>query len=189
MTASRLRIVLAVIGLVGGLGSLGALVMAVKPAPARQQALANVSELRLQSASPKPKAEIEKAQAAVSSVLAWSPTDSELWVVQGRLAASLRATDQRIADVLKMSYLTAPGNFALMPGRLDVAMTTKALSDPMLEVLAEGDVRAILLKRPDLANGLVDSYQRATEPGKAFLARAAAASNPAFAARLAASRR
>jgi hypothetical protein len=189
MTISRLRIVLATIGLVGGLGSLVALVMAINPTPARQQALANVSELRLQSASPQPKAQIEKAQAAVTSLLAWSPTDSELWVAQARLAASLRAADQRIADVLKMSYLTAPANFTLMPGRLDTAMTTKALSDPMLEVLAEGDVRAILLKRPDLTNRLIESNQRATDLGKAFLARAAAASNPEFAARLAASRR
>lgn len=206
MMASRLRFIFVAIGLVVGLGSLIALATAlaatvseqssesssfpsafvqslalIRPGFARQHAFTVVS--RLQS-----RAEAEQAQATISALLALSPTDATLWMMQAQLAASLRATDRRIAEILKMSYLTAPGNFDLMPSRLDVAMTTGALSDSVLEVLAEGDVRAILRQRTVLSDKLIESYHRATEPGKAFLKRAAA-SDPRFAARLTVSRR
>jgi hypothetical protein len=213
MTASRLRFVLAFIGLFTGLASLivlatefaatvgdlssrssdpsGAFVASlalINPTYARQQGFAAASRSKLQSGSEPPRVEAEQMQAMISALLALSPTDAELWMMQGRLAASLQATDQRIAEMLKMSYLTAPGNFTLMPSRLEIAMTSRALSDPVLEVLAEGDVRALLRMRADLSDKLVESYHRATESGKAFLVRAAA-SDPRFVERLAASRR
>lgn len=213
MTASRLRFVLEFFGLTVGLSSLivlatgfaatvgdpsdkssapsGAVVSPlalINPAYARQQALAAASRSERQSDLQQSRAEAEQVQATISDLLALSPTDAELWMMQGRLAASVQAADQRIAEMLKMSYLTGPSDFTLMPSRLEIAMTTRALSDPMLEVLAEGDVRAILRKRADFSGKLIESYHRATEPGKAFLDRAAA-SDPEFAARLTASRR
>mgnify|MGYP003577255966 CR=1 FL=1 len=160
----------------------------IKPSYAREQAFAAVSRSRLQSGLRQSGTEAEQAQAAISALLALSPTDATLWMMQAELAASRQANDQRVAELLKMSYLTAPSDFNLMPSRLDIAMTTRALSDPVLEVLAEGDVRAILRKRMDLSDKLIESYGRASEPGTAFLVRAAA-SDPQFVARLAASRR
>lgn len=155
---------------------------------ARQQTLAAVPDPRLPAGSRPSRAEIEQTKAMISTLSALSPTNPELWIIQARLAASLRADDQRIAEMLKMAYLTAPSNFALMPSRLEIAMTTSAVSDPVLEVLAEGDIRAILLKRIELSDDLLAIYQRATEPGKAFLMRAAASDTP-LSARLTAANR
>jgi hypothetical protein len=117
-----------------------------------------------------------------------APADGGLWTMRARLAAARGAPNQDIAESLKMSYFTAPNDFDLMPARLDVALRTKALTDPILEVLAQGDMRAILLKRADLADRLLESYRGASEAGKAFARRTADGIDSRFAARLNATR-
>ncbi|MCK1404953.1 hypothetical protein [Bradyrhizobium sp. 76] len=69
-----------------------------------------------------------------------------------------------------MSFLTAPGDAALMPGRLLVLATSSSINDPDLQSLARGEIRLILTRRPDLKPSIIRAYRSGTPDAKAFLA-------------------
>lgn len=169
------------------IGPLGGLRAVVEPQRLREQILGEGNEALAVSPSAR-RAAIDKVEAQLAYVLRLAPTDGALWSLDARLAAAGGTKDQDLAELLKMSYFTAPNDLSLMPTRLDVAVRTRALSDPVLEVLAAGDMRALLLKRPELSGRLIESFKAGSEPGKAFMKRTSDGIDLQFAARLNAAR-
>jgi len=165
----------------------GRLTMLVVPGGARERALM-VGKRALAAPRSERQTRVDEARHTIARYLSLVPTDGALWALQAQLAAANKPQDQEIADLLKMSYFTAPNDPQLMPLRLAVAVRTKALSDPVLETLAAGDVRAILLRRKDLADGLIETSRDATDVGRASLQRLVDAIDPQFGASLNAQR-
>jgi len=165
----------------------GRLTMLVVPGGARERALM-VGKSALAAPRSERQTRVDEARHTIARYLSLVPTDGALWALQAQLAAANKPQDQEIADLLKMSYFTAPNDPQLMPLRLAVAVRTKALSDPVLETLAAGDVRAILLRRKDLADGLIETSRDATDVGRASLQRLVDAIDPQFGASLNAQR-
>ncbi len=89
--------------------------------------------------------------------------------------------DPRIAELLKMSYLTGPNRAELIPARLDTVTLGQSLNDADLKELARGDVRIILTQFPDQRQALLNDYVRGSSIGKTFLEESARTFDPKFA--------
>jgi hypothetical protein len=87
-------------------------------------------------------------------------------------------------EALKMSYFTAPTYAQLMPLRLYTVALSYTLSDPDLKQLALGDVRLMLLRKPDMKAKVLLAYRNGSGPGRAFLENAAQSIDPEFASEL-----
>ena len=123
----------------------------------------------------------EPAQNAVKSALKIGPHESRMWLVLALLLARSNLGDSLIAESLKMSYLTGPNRAELIPTRLDSVTLNNSLNDADLNELARGDVRAILMQRPDQRQALVDHYMRGSAIGKKFLEESVKMIDPKFA--------
>jgi hypothetical protein len=121
------------------------------------------------------------ARETTRRALGIGPHNSRLWLVLALLEARRNPADPRVAEALKLSYLTGPSRVELIPARLQSATSNNALSDADLSELARGDVRAILTELPDQRPSLVNDYARASETGKAFLRESVNMLDPKFA--------
>jgi hypothetical protein len=122
----------------------------------------------------------EPAQDAVISSLKIGPHDSLMWLVLALLQSRTDANNSRVAESLKMSYLTGQNRADLIPTRLGSVTSGNSLADADLAELARGDVRAILTQLPDQRPTLVADYARASQAGRQFLEAAAKAIDPKF---------
>ena len=121
-------------------------------------------------------------QARAKQTLSVAPYHPELWLAL--LKAQKNPRDPMLIEALKMSYFTAPNDPRLMAVRLDLATSSNALADPDVRELARGDVRLILLRRPELRRAVASAYRRASTLGKAFLDDAIRSIDPSFLAAL-----
>jgi hypothetical protein len=124
--------------------------------------------------------QVNAAQETARRALGIGPHDSRLWLVLALIEARRNPADPRVAEALKMSYLTGPGRVELIPARLRSATSNNALNDSDLSELARGDVRAILTQLPDQRSSLVNDYARASETGRAFLRESVNMLDPKF---------
>jgi hypothetical protein len=122
----------------------------------------------------------ELAKNAVTSALTIGPHDSRMWLVLALLQTRNNLGDPRIAESLKMSYLTGPNRADLIPARLDTVTLGQSLNDPDLKELARSDVRVVLTQLPDLRPGLLSDYVRGSSIGKAFLEESVRTFDPKF---------
>jgi hypothetical protein len=120
------------------------------------------------------------SQEDIKRVLKAAPYNSRLWLVLVLLETQRKSDGQQIIEALKMSYFTAPNDAQLMPLRLYTVTLADALSDPDLKELARGDVRLMLIRRPDLKASVLLAYRRGSGLGKAFLEDAAQSIDPGF---------
>jgi hypothetical protein len=122
----------------------------------------------------------ENAQSAVRSAIALGPHNAEMWLALALLQSQINIGDPQIVESLKMSYFTGPDQKELVTARLDVGTLNNALSDPDLKELAQGDVRAILVRHPEQRGFLTGDYFRGSAVGKAFLEETVKSINPQF---------
>jgi hypothetical protein len=125
-----------------------------------------------------------QAHTAVEVALALAPSDSHTWLLRGALFAQQNPKDRLLSESLKMSYLTAPNDISLIPVRLRISLQSEALSDRDLKELFRGDVRLLLVHRPDLSGSLLQEARQATAIGRAALREIAQNIDPKFASRL-----
>ena len=170
-------------------GSMAAWAAAV--APLRGDLLANVAmaqaspaiNLGRSPASSEIIAARELALASAKQSLARAPHSSGLWLLTAILQNQARPGD-RNAEVLKMSYLTAPADVSLVPARLTIVTGSAAIADDELRSLVRGDIRLILTRRPDLKATIASAYRRGSAEGKAAIDDVVRSLDPGFAATL-----
>src|SRR5450631_1086317 len=85
----------------------------------------------------------ELALASARQSLALAPHASGIWLLAAMLQDQARPGDSN-AEVLKMSYLTAPADMSLVPARLALVTGSAAIADDELRNLVRGDIRLIL---------------------------------------------
>lgn len=132
------------------------------------QALAGQSEM------------MPRAVNSVEGALNIGPHNSRMWLVLASLQAKSDAVDPRLAESLKMSYLTGPNRAELILTRLEAVTKGETANDPDLRELASSDVRAILTHFPDERQALVNDYKRASQAGRTFLEESVKAIDPNF---------
>ena len=99
-----------------------------------------------------------------------SPVRGDLWLLLAELSKERKSAKYDVAALLKLSYYTAPNDFALLPLRLTVALgEVSGASEPELRELVQRDVKIVLTKRPSFRPALVAAYQSASAEGKALV--------------------
>ena len=112
--------------------------------------------------------------------LSFAPHASDVWLLLALLESRGEGGDS-VAELLKMSYLTARADVDLIPARLFVVATSAAVGDAELRSLASGDIRLILNRRPDLKGALTSAYRQGSADGKAFFDEAVRSIDAGFA--------
>jgi hypothetical protein len=161
---------------------------AAAAAPSRGDLLADIAMARGAPAlasdkapgSPEMIAVREQALASARRSLSLAPHSSSMWLLVAMLQERGQ-TRESIAEVLKMSYLTAPADVNLIPARLAFVSASAAISDVELRNLARGDIRLILTRRPDLKAAITGAYRRGSADGKAYIDEAVRSLDPSFA--------
>jgi len=113
--------------------------------------------------------------------LRYSPHRGDVWLMFAALADRYQWTGYQPGSLLKMSYYTAPNEFALFPLRLNVSLHAKGvISDPELQDMVRRDISLILTRAPALKPTLVAAYRSASPAGKAFAERVITEIDPSY---------
>lgn len=117
------------------------------------------------------------AQEATVAALRVSPVNSLMWLSIGLLKAQL---NEPAGPALKVSYLTGTLRRDAILKRVRAVITSDAVSDEEVRLLAQSDIRTILTKYSQLEPALAEAYRRAGANGKAFVLDATGIIDPAF---------
>ncbi|SFO58084.1 hypothetical protein SAMN05216330_103727 [Bradyrhizobium sp. Ghvi] len=99
-----------------------------------------------------------------------SPVRGDLWLMLAALSKERKSAKYDVTALLKLSYYTAPNDFALLPLRLTVALgEVSGASEPELRELVQRDVKIVLTRHPSFRPALVAAYQSASAEGKALV--------------------
>lgn len=127
----------------------------------------------------------DEAQSTAGAALGRTPLDARVWLVLARLQSQKNANDPQIAETLKMSYFTAPGDRPdLLAQRLRTAMTSNTLADEDLKQLVQGDLRLLLTRHRSQIPSLQAAYRSSPPAAKSFVRDTARAIDPTAAATL-----
>jgi hypothetical protein len=121
-------------------------------------------------------------QLVTERALALGPHDARAWLMLAAANARLDWINRSDTGPLKMSYFTGPNETALMPLRLSIATQSQAITDPDFQILVAGDLRTILLVRPDLKPTILAAYHDASIDGKHFIEASVNQIDPNFSA-------
>jgi len=131
---------------------------------------------------PKRIADNAAAQRALAAALDVSPLRPADWLVLGSLKAQAGAAT---AAPLKLSYLTGAIPADLAYTRLQLVTSTSAAADEEIGLLAQADIRTLLLtNRARYQAPLVAAYVQATPEGRRLLLSATEMVDPKFSAML-----
>jgi hypothetical protein len=122
--------------------------------------------------------------AATEWAIALGPHDARAWLLLAAFHTSMDGLNRTIVSPLKMSYYTGPNEAALFPMRLLIAIKTAVVSDPEIQGLVAGDIRTILLYRPDMRSAIITASRQASPASKAFLRKTVELLDSNFAAQL-----
>jgi len=117
------------------------------------------------------------AEAVGTTALKVSPIRSGLWLALGTLRAQ---SNDPVAPVLKMSYLSGWVPIELAFFRVQAATSTSAASDEEIRLLAQSDIRSMLANRSRFETPLIATYVQATPQGRSLLLEATKAIDPKF---------
>ena len=123
---------------------------------------------------------VEGAHAAARGAAMLSPHDSRAWLLLAASRARLEALRGHIAGPLKMSYLTGPNAAELMAVRLPLAVGSEAIADEELQLLVQGEITAIVTRRPGLKPVIAAAYRRAVPEGKRVIEQALGMLDPSL---------
>jgi hypothetical protein len=117
--------------------------------------------------SPAMLAALNSARAAAVRAVELAPHESRAWL----LIAAVDVFDSRrnVAGPLKMSYYTGPNELSLIPLRIATTMRSAAIAEPEVQVLAAGEIRTIITRKPDLKRFLIAAYRNALPEGRRFI--------------------
>ena len=162
---------------------------AIGIAPLRGDLLADVAleratPLLKPGKAPETPAARETALAIARQSLSLAPHSSRTWLLAARLESLTPARPSAAIEALKMSYLTSSADFDLIPTRLEAFSALTEGADPELENLVRGDLRLILMRRPELKSAISSAYEKGSGEGKSSIYDLMTPLDPNFAATL-----
>jgi hypothetical protein len=124
-----------------------------------------------------PTEQYKAAESAAITALKLSPIRPALWLALGTLRAQ---SNDPVAPVLKMSYLSGSVPVELAFFRIQTSTSTSAASDEEIRLLAQPDIRSVLANRSRFESPLTATYVQATPQGRSLLLEAIQAIDPKF---------
>ena len=116
----------------------------------------------------------------IDDALSLHPMQPHLWLIRATLFRQQGEPDDKIAESLKMVYLTSPVSGELAFDRLDAGLKLQNFDDPELVEFLKGDISGFLLQRVEQQSRLLDAYRAASPAGKTFLERVVADLKPEY---------
>ena len=106
---------------------------------------------------------------SLTRALRYSPHRGDVWLMFAALADRYKWSKYQPGSLLKMSYYTAPNEFALLPLRVNISLHANGvIDDAELQDMVRRDISLILTRAPALKPTLVAAYRSASPAGKAF---------------------
>jgi len=112
-------------------------------------------------------ASLESARAAAVAAAELAPYDTRAWLLMAGTDA--RGLGQKAAGPLKMSYYAGPNELSLIPLRIKIATQSDAITDPELQALVGGEIRAMITRKPGFKPVIVSAYRDALPEGRRFI--------------------
>jgi hypothetical protein len=100
---------------------------------------------------------------------AWAPYNARTWLLLAAANLGSGASDVRVIEGLKLSYVTGPNDPDLIPLRLTVVARSRAANDPDIAQFARQDIQMIVRRLPNLRLALAQAHKSASPEGKKFL--------------------
>lgn len=119
-------------------------------------------------------------RADLENALRYAPHRGDVWLMLAAMADRYRWQDLQSAALLKMSYYTAPNEFALFPLRLQVSLQPNNLKDSEIQDLIKRDIRFVVTKAPSLKPALIAAYKAAPPASKAMVERLVTEIDPTY---------
>lgn len=112
------------------------------------------------------------AREDLERALRYAPHRSDAWLMLALLAGRDRLPGYDVGALLKMSYYTAPYDIALLPLRLDLALSAETKApDAELQDLIRRDISLIVRRQPGLRPALAAAYRSAAPPQRSIAER------------------
>jgi hypothetical protein len=111
----------------------------------------------------------EQAHEVATRALSLAPYDARVWLTLAGIDSRFDWLNQKPAAALRMSYYTGANQTELIPMRLRLAVSSQALGDKDFQELVRHDVRAIVLRLPELKPAIVTAYRDSLPAGRQFL--------------------
>jgi hypothetical protein len=127
-----------------------------------------------------PPNEIENARRIAEHAARLSPHDPRNWLLLAGLEARLGVDNAKFAELLKLSYYTAPNEPSLMPLRLLLAVESYAIADDELQSLVAPDIERVLADHADLKPAIAQAYKNARPKGRELIETTVSKIDPDF---------
>jgi hypothetical protein len=128
----------------------------------------------------------EAVRAAAERALLLRPLDSRVWLILAILSSN--AKSEAAKEQMKMSYYTGPNDKSVIGHRLKYVVRLLMLDDQILRESVRREIRAILLRAPELRSVIMAAYREARPQDREFIETTTSATDPQFAAALRAAR-
>jgi hypothetical protein len=122
----------------------------------------------------------DQIKALTEQAIAYAPHDSRLWLLSAANYLRFDWLNERAASSLRMSFYTGTNSMALVPGRLLLAVQSRALQDDDFRELVRHDIQMAVTYRSELKPALIDAYNKAPPAGRQFIEKTLAELDPSM---------
>ena len=112
---------------------------------------------------------IEQARRIAERALAQVPYDARIWLLLASIDSRFNSLIGKASAAVRMSYYTGRNESKLIPARLALSLRLPFIADQDFQQLVSYDLRAIVLRNPELKPAILDAYQNALPEGQQFL--------------------
>src|SRR5262245_9195240 len=109
------------------------------------------------------------ARNATERALLFAPHNARIWLALANLDSKFDGLNEKASAALRMYFYTRPSEGALLPARLQLALSLPAISDKDFQQLVAHDLRTIVTRRPELKPAISNAYQNASPEGQQFI--------------------
>jgi hypothetical protein len=122
----------------------------------------------------------ERARALTELATTYAPHDSRLWLLLAAIDSRFDWLNDSASAALRMSYYTGSNAIRLVPGRLLLAVQSRALGDSDFQELVRHDIHIAEVHKSELMPAIIAAYKHAPPFGQQFMENALAEFDPSM---------
>ncbi len=111
----------------------------------------------------------ERARALTELATTYAPHDSRLWLLLAAINSRFDWLTDSASAALRMSYYTGSNAIRLVPGRLLLAVQSRALGDSDFQELVRHDIHIAAIRKSELMPAIIAAYNNAPLSGQQFI--------------------
>jgi hypothetical protein len=112
-----------------------------------------------------------RARTNLDRAVNYSPHRGDVWLMLAALAEQYKWSPSGPANLLKMSFYTAPNELALVPLRVLVASRITGIDDPEIQDMIKRDIRLVVTRTTDPNSVLLAAHKNASAKNRPLIER------------------